>query len=186
MKKNKLFVSIGLTVILFLFISGKSDMSYTHEPSGAYFPEEIGNFSFYNQNNYDNTGNDISVSYRSINGSELTHYVYPVYENSKKLTFLRHFNSYKNSITQTYEGCELVEESDFENEKFSGKFAVFTFSINFRGKVQQVYSWFLLFEESDWFMKLRVTFAVTCKEECEAELLGYVSQMPWPTKPYEL
>lgn len=170
-------------IYLFFIIIGIYSQSFTsiqqyvHSFSGTTFATKIGNFKIIGPRQYDDTGKDISVGYKSNSMIELTQYIYP----SNGLDLYKHFESYKNSLLTNKIKAKLLITENIKTQGIPGKYSKFEFLENFHGLNQTVYSYLYIYKTKGWFIKLRIT----CKSDnyisMEKEITDYVARMPFPT-----
>lgn len=183
--KSSVIYEIIISVLVVFLFANTTDNSYIHSYSGTYFPEKIGSLTKGSVTEYDNTGKNISVAYSNQN-MELTHYVYPAYTaKGNYIPFDKHFFAYIDAIKKAYQDVEMIEDIIVTIGKNTGRLALFQFTTNFNFTEQEVFSYFYLFKDKGWFIKLRITFPKSQAESCQLDIDEYLNSLPMPTKHYE-
>ncbi|OFY27730.1 MAG: hypothetical protein A2X01_14940 [Bacteroidetes bacterium GWF2_35_48] len=181
MNRISLLIIILSVVNISLISTTNIDKSYKHSFSGTYFPEKIDAFSIIEPKQYDNTGKDIGVGYRTSDEAELTQYIYPALENGQKTTLDAHFNNYKMALMTNYAEIKLIKEDKYVLNSKTGKYAQFTYIEEFHNKRQKLNSYLYIFEDKGWFIKIRVTCPINNKKSCDSAINEYLKKIPWPT-----
>lgn len=135
---------------------------FTHTGSGMTFPETVGVFVRGDIDEYDNSGEDISVSYVSRRDLfSATVYVYPanaVTPNGSPPDE-QHFAAVKAEIEDAFpEATMLVDDARVTLPNSVGRKTTYRFEAEFAGANRLVLSDAYLFGFEEWFIKYRFTY----------------------------
>jgi hypothetical protein len=166
---------------VFVFQSFKTERAYVHSFSETKFEANIANFYILGPKQYDDTGKDISVGYRSNSQIELTHYIYP----SIGQNAFQHFQEYKNSLLTSKRSAKLIVSTKVTTRDIPGNMAKFEFIEDFHGLNQKVFSYLYIYESKGWFTMIRASCKATNAVSVEKEISEYLSSMPFPTSNYK-
>jgi hypothetical protein len=181
--------------------------TYLHSFSHFSFPTNVETFVRVNLYKYDKDGRDVSAGYNLLAPPlALTIYIYPAPKNVAVLPQKRiegvtealldgHFAQVKGDVQRAHSGVKVLSETAFElaqeNNKRTGRRAVFAFQEPFAGLKQDLRSELYLFllEPNTMFLindrfyvMYRVSYPASEKESAEKEVQKFLRSFAWPTK----
>ena len=151
------FVLVAIAAVPFdilaqnLFSFAEDGSSVIHNKSGAIFPATFGEYIRLEPQVIDKVGNNIAIGYssRSSIRAEFTEYL-----RYKDISISKYYLDSKSAIVSMNPQLKLIAEdaeSIVESATYQG-------NANFDGRLQSIISILLVTEESDWLIKIRVSF----------------------------
>lgn len=152
---------------------------YRHPASGMEFPSELETLVRDNVRTYDDSGADVSVSYRRGDADvalAVTVYIYP-----RREPLAVEFELAKAAIARMSPGSELITEGGMGLEKrgsvHQGHRAHFIIR---EGDVPTRISHLFIFDHGPWRVKYRAGFLAHQHELADAIVVRFIRALPWP------
>ena len=132
--------------------------AWRHEPSGLFFPPDVGTFTRVSAFRYDDEGRNVSVGYQDAALKViLTAYVYP----NAGLPLADHFEQVKRDVSQVHPQARVLGQGVWKLEQggrmLTGRRAAFGFRVAIGGQEHDVVSEAYLLRQGEHFIKFRVT-----------------------------
>jgi hypothetical protein len=155
-----------------------SNGTILHVPSNTFFINNVFDFVIVNKNVFDDSGENISVTYSLKNPVQiiLTAFVYPAVNPQN------HFEEGISQILTLYHNAKLIRQGDAPVTVVRGKYALFSITDKFYGTEQELYSFYYLFETRGWFVKFRITFLLKDYDAAIPRIDSYFQLFMFPGK----
>jgi hypothetical protein len=168
----------------------EANQAAIHRVSGTVFPVQIGSFFRTELFNYNPSGSDISVNYQKETPTSILIgiYVFPASNAGGPIALQSEHEKWANSIVKSH-GAELMESNvdvqiDVRGEAFAAIRSAFSYSDDFAGRHQQLYSVLMELKYKGWFVSYRMSLPIAGKGEALQWLQELVVLAPWPTEEY--
>lgn len=160
------------------FLQLSPEAPLVHSSSRFEFPLDIGCFHRALTRQYDQVGEDVSVTYYGCGSVTLTLYVYPEGRN----TLEQEFEARQAEITSTRNGAKLVGTSRIQltTHDHPALSAAFLFDSIFEGKIQPHNSELVLAKYNTRFVKYRFTYPASLENSAAPAIKAFKHQFQWP------
>ena len=171
-------------VVAGIFLGGgllRADDSYIHTFTGFTFPPTVGSFEKKRVTPFNEAHSDIEVDYDNKPFTvHLSFYVYPANGPLKP-----HYEKCKSDVVQVHHDAKLLKEEPVTLEKSGVKYDGFSALYSFRGNFfgtpdQELLSKVIVFKRGDYYVLVRVTYALSDKTNAELEIADFIYKLEWP------
>jgi hypothetical protein len=163
------------------FAGGSDGSDLVARSTGFRFPARVGLFVRGDNQQYDEPGQDLSVTYRAGVLIVATVYDYPTGGKTLDMEFMDR----KDEIKSVHKDARLLRDEQVTihpgRKSRRGRKAVFVLQPGFAYHSEQPYqSDLLIFQRKDRFVAYRFSYPATHRERAEIEITKFIDALAWP------